>query len=77
MLALIAVVFVRLFTDWAIPGWATTVFGTICVVLINLVLSIMVFVLFILQSRRAATFIPFRDWKDYVAREATIYESDV
>src|SRR5262249_23652564 len=63
-----AIVAIRLFTALAIPGWATTVSGIVAVVLLNLVTLMTVFVLFILQSRSMAGFLPIRDWQYFVAR---------
>jgi hypothetical protein len=75
--ALAAIVGVRLGTDWAIPGWATTACGFIALMLLMLFTLSMVLVLFILQSRSLANFLPLRDWMHYVAWEETIHDSSL
>jgi polyisoprenyl-phosphate glycosyltransferase len=59
---------IRVFTTLAIPGWATTAVGILAVVLLNLFTLLMVFVLFVLQSRSMSGFLPIRDWQYFVAR---------
>lgn len=75
--ALAAIVAVRLGTDWGIPGWATTACGFMALMLLTLFTLSMVLVLFILQSRSLANFLPLRDWTYYVAREEMIHESSL
>lgn len=58
----------RLLTPLAIPPWAMTATGFLLVGLLNLFVLSMVFVLFVLQSRNVAPFLPIRDWEHYVAR---------
>lgn len=65
---LLVTIGVRLFTTWAIPGWATTAAGILAVVLLNLFTLMTVFVLFVLQSRSMTGFLPIRDWQFFVAR---------
>lgn len=75
MAGLAAVVAIRLLTDLAIPGWATNAFGLLSAILLNLLMLTVVFVLFVLQARSMAGFIPARDWKDYVASKTRILGS--
>lgn len=63
---LVAVVYVRLFTSAAIPGWATTAAGILALLLMNLFSLAMMFVLFVTQSRSNAQFLPIRDWRYFV-----------
>jgi hypothetical protein len=70
---LLAVIATRLFTNLAIPGWATTAAGILAVVLLNLFTLMMVFVLFVLQSRSMMGFLPLRDWQYFVARHWRLY----
>jgi hypothetical protein len=74
LIGLIAVFGIRLLTDLAIPGWATNAVGILAAILLNLLMLSGIFVLFILQSRSMAGFLPIRDWKDYVAHRITIYK---
>ena len=66
-LAMAVVIGVRLFTNLAIPGWATTAFGLLLVLQINALFLSTVFALLILQSRNAANFMPLRDYQYYIA----------
>ena len=70
---LLGVVGIRLFTNWAIPGWATTAVGLLAVGLLNLLALMTVFVLFVLQSRSMTGFLPVRDWQYFVARHWHIH----
>lgn len=66
VIGILSTVVIRLFTDLAIPGWATTMVGWLVVVLIQC-LVVSVFVLFIvLASRSQRSFIPARHFDDYV-----------
>jgi polyisoprenyl-phosphate glycosyltransferase len=69
---LLATVGVRLFTNLAIPGWATMAAGILTVVLLNLFTLIIIFVLFVLQSRSMTGFLPIRDWQFFVARHWSV-----
>jgi len=71
------VVSIRTFTELAIPGWATNAFGILAVILLNLLVLAVAFVLFVLQSRNVAGFLPLRDWKNHVAARTTVHEHDV
>lgn len=68
LLALGAVVGIRLFTDFAIPGWATTAAGMLVVILLQAILSMTVFVFITLQGRSALGFLPVRDFSHFVDR---------
>lgn len=67
------VVGLRFFTNLAIAGWAPIAFGVVCIVLANLAMLAMVFVLYLLQSRNLAGFIPLRDWRNYVDSMGTLH----
>ena len=58
--------FVRMFTDLAIPGWASNVVGSMTIILIQ-ALVISVFVLFIVLANRSQRgFVAARHYQDYV-----------
>lgn len=65
-LTLCIVVLVRLFTDLAIPGWATYVVGLLVISVLQLILIGTVFSLIILAARNNVNVIPIRDYKYYV-----------
>jgi hypothetical protein len=65
-IAICAVVFIRFFTDLAIPGWATSAFGLLLVLLVQGLLSSLVIVFLILQARSNMAFLPLRDYGFYI-----------
>jgi polyisoprenyl-phosphate glycosyltransferase len=64
---------VRLFTDLAIPGWATTAFGLLLVLLLQAVMFLVVFCFITLAGRNGSSFLPIRDYGYFVAGADTIY----
>ena len=64
----IIVTAIRLFTDWAIPGWATYAVLGMSIVGIQAVLLMMVFVFVVLSARNASFFLPSRDYHSFVDR---------
>jgi polyisoprenyl-phosphate glycosyltransferase len=72
-LAIAAVAAVRLFTDLAVPGWATYMIGLITIIIIQLVSIASSFTFFILSSRVNPGFIPMRDADIFVEEMVTIY----
>jgi len=77
LLGLAAVVGIRLWTDLAIPGWATNAAGLLGLLLLNMFLFMTVATLFVLQSRDRYSFLPARDYEYYVLEKVTLYERDV
>ena len=71
-LAMVAAVCVRLFTDMAIPGWATTAAGILLVVILQALLMSVVFAFLILQARNQLAFLPIRDHAYFVDREVPL-----
>jgi len=69
---LAAVVGIRLWTDLAIPGWATYVTGLLLVMLTQMLLVILVFVFVILAARNAANVLP-NDYARLLAGHRRIY----
>jgi hypothetical protein len=63
---IVVVVAIRLFTDLAIPGWASYVAATLVVIMIQLIVSAASFTFFILSSRANLGFIPIRDYSLFV-----------
>lgn len=72
VVGIIAVIGIRLGTDLAIPGWATTSLGLIMVMFANGLLLSLVFVFIILQTRNSMTFLPLRDYTHYVLNIARV-----
>ncbi len=69
--ALIAVICVRMFTSWAVPGWATMVAGFLVLLLAQIALVNLVFVFVVLSGRGVMSFLPIRDYGHFVGR---VYE---
>ncbi len=57
----LTVLFLRAFTDLAIPGWASTAVGLLAVIFIQIAALSLQFAFLVLQSRAGASFIPSRD----------------
>lgn len=72
LLALITVVVVRLGTDLAIPGWASTLSGLLVILLFLLAMSAAMFTFVILSSRSGSWFLPARDYAYFVDRCDTV-----
>jgi polyisoprenyl-phosphate glycosyltransferase len=66
LLALAATVVVRLTTSLAIPGWATTAFGVLLIVLLQAILFLVVSSFMVLAGRTAPGFLPKRDYVHFV-----------
>jgi hypothetical protein len=72
-LAAIAVVAaIRLATDLATPGWATTVAGVFMILLFQMVLAIVVASLALLGGRNRRPFVPKTDCAQFVAARESI-----
>lgn len=68
LLGLAAIVAIRLFTELAIPGWATMATGLAVIVLGQSVLLATVFSFVTLSGRQGSHFLPRRDYAHYVGR---------
>ena len=64
---LIGVILIRIFTDLAIPGWATNATGLLLILCVNFLMLTAMSLLFILGARSTTEFIPARDWEIFVA----------
>lgn len=75
LLALLSgVVGVRLWTDLAIPGWATYTAGLLVILLVQMLTVAMGLTLMILFNRNSLSFLPVRDYKFFVGKVYKIYE---
>lgn len=68
LLALMAVLGVRLFTDLAIPGWATDSVGLLLLLLAQLATAAFGLIFTVLAGRRHVSCVPSRDYAVYVDR---------
>ncbi len=64
--ALMIVIAVRLFTPWAIPGWATSAAGLACVMIVQGFLLSLLFCFMTLAGRQGTTFLPIRDYRWFI-----------
>ena len=76
IIGIVTVVIIRLFTDQAIPGWATYAAGTLSIILIQLVTIATCFTFFMLSARTAMAFVPRRDALLFVKEVINIYPHD-
>jgi glycosyltransferase involved in cell wall biosynthesis len=70
---LTSVVGIRLFTDLAVPGWATYTGGILLVLLILILATTSSFLFFVLTTRNMASFLPIRDCPLYIHDTETVY----
>lgn len=64
----LALVGLRIFTDLAIPGWASVVGGLLVILFIQTAALSLQFAFLVLQSRAGASFIPSRDYAHFIER---------
>ena len=76
VLGVLAVIAIRLFTDKAIPGWATSTSGTLVVILIQFVAIAASFTFTMLSSRTALNIVPLRDCEVFVLESLEVYGVD-
>jgi glycosyltransferase involved in cell wall biosynthesis len=76
ILGIDAVIGIRIFTDLAIPGWATYSIGLLLIILILSGLLILTFVFAVLGDRGSLGFLPIRDHAFFVAGVRNIYSED-
>jgi hypothetical protein len=67
------VVAIRLFTELAIPGWATTSVGIMLLVLLQAVLFSLIFSFMTLSNRQGLSFLPARDYTFFVNGIVRVY----
>jgi glycosyltransferase involved in cell wall biosynthesis len=74
LVALALTVAIRLMTNLAILGWATTAFGVLLIILLQATMFLFVFSFMILAGRNAASFLPLRDYAYFVGTERVVYQ---
>ncbi len=72
-LGMALVVMIRIFTDRAIPGWATYMTGTLAIIMIQMITIAASFTFFILANRTNLGFIPLRDYALFIEESVDIY----
>jgi len=74
--AVMSVVGIRLFTDLAVPGWATYTGGILLVLLVLILATTSSVLFFVLSNRNMAPFLPIRDCPLYVQDINRVYSAD-
>ena len=64
----------RLLTDLAIPGWATSATGILLTLLLQTIMFAFVFSFVTLAGRSSTTFLPLRDYGYFVGGVETVYK---
>jgi hypothetical protein len=75
-LGIALVVMIRLFTDRAIPGWATYATGTLAIIAIQMITISASFTFYVLSNRTNLSFIPLRDYSLFVEEAVDIYSRE-
>jgi glycosyltransferase involved in cell wall biosynthesis len=75
-IGIVIVVAMRLFTDRAIPGWATSATGILAIIAIQLISIATSFTFFVLSNRANVGFVPLRDCSLFVDEVVDIYCHD-
>jgi hypothetical protein len=72
-IGIVLVVITRLFTNLAIPGWATYASGTLAIIAIQMITIATSFTFFVLNNRANLGFVPVRDYLPFIEEIAVIY----
>jgi hypothetical protein len=75
-LGMLLVAMIRLFTDRAIPGWATYATGTLAIIAIQMITIATSFTFFVLSNRTNLGFVPLRDYSLFVEVAVDIYSHE-
>lgn len=75
VLGILAVAAIRIFTNRAIPGWATYSIGTLTIILIQFITIAASFTFTLLSNRINLSFVPLRDYGLFVAGTQDIYHN--
>ena len=75
-LGIVLVALIRVFTNRAIPGWATTATGALAIIMIQFITIAASFTFFVLSSRTSLGFVPLRDYSLFVDEAVNIYRHD-
>jgi hypothetical protein len=69
---LLVVIIIRLFTDLAIPGWASTIAGFMVVIFLQALVMSVVAVFLLLSNRSSSVIVPALDAPRYVRERVTV-----
>jgi hypothetical protein len=77
LIGIVAATIVRLTTEWAVPGWATSTVGLLLILLGQAVMAAFIFSFMILGSRHGSPFLPRRDYSFFVGSVHALYLDEV
>jgi cellulose synthase/poly-beta-1,6-N-acetylglucosamine synthase-like glycosyltransferase len=72
-MGIVAVTAIRMFTEYAIPGWATYSAGLLFVILFQFIILATTFTFTLLSNRINLTFVPLRDHELFLDSAETVY----
>ena len=75
-LGIIVVAAIRIFTNQAIPGWATYTTGVLAIIMIQFITIAASFTFFVLSSRTNLGFVPLRDYALFVDEAVDVYSHE-
>lgn len=75
-IGIVSVVAIRVFTNWAIPGWATYATGVLAIIMIQFITIAASFTFFVLSSRTNLGFVPLRDYSLFVDQVLDVYSHE-
>jgi hypothetical protein len=73
---MVLVAAIRLFTNRAIPGWATSATGILAIIAIQLISIATSFTFFVLSNRANVGFVPLRDCSLFMDEVVDIYSHE-
>jgi hypothetical protein len=76
MVGIFVVIMIRLFTNQAIPGWATYATGILAIILVQFITIATSFTFMILSTRTNLGFVPVRDYGLFIAEVVEIYRHE-
>ena len=76
MVGILIVIMIRLFTNQAIPGWATYATGILAIILVQFITIATSFTFMILSTRTNLGFVPVRDYGLFIAEVVEIYRHE-
>jgi hypothetical protein len=75
-IALVITIVIRLTTNLAIPGWATSTAASLILMLLQMCMLVSCFVFLALGGRNSASFLPIRDCPYFVDRKERLFPRD-
>jgi hypothetical protein len=75
-LGIMVVAAIRIFTNQAIPGWATYTTGVLAIIMIQFITIAASFTFFMLSSRTNLGFVPLRDYALFVDEAVDVYSHE-